>query len=381
MQTRWSVTAEILVCSAALGMLVLIAGSASAEAPVRQPRYVCTPCGLPCDAKFFDAAGTCPDCGMPLIEESKAKEEAADSRPGKKVAVLVFDGAEIIDFTGPYEVFGAADFDVYTVARSNDAVTTAMGLKVVPAYTFENAPLPDVLVVPGGGVKATQNDSATLGWIRRETALIQHTMSVCNGSFILASAGLLDGLSATTTYGNIPRLRSQFPKITVVDDQRYVDNGKIITTAGLSAGIDGALHVVELLMGKGYAEQIALIEEYDWHPGTAFVRAALADRLIPDLGLASNGDPWDLVSTEGNNDRWENVYQGKSEKTLAGLAEWIEKACVTGGKWTRNGGGGGTSLWAFTGKDGKAWEGDVTVREGSGGAHRYIVTVRIARGR
>ena len=305
--------------------------------------------------------------------------EEAGARPGKKVAILIFDGAEIIDFTGPYEVFGAADFDVYTVARSKEAVTTAMGMTVVPRYTFENAPLPDVLVVPGGSVRATQNDSVTLGWITRETARIRRTMSVCNGSFILASAGLLDGLSATTTYGNISRLRSQFPKINVVADRRYVDNGNIITTAGLSAGIDGALHVVELLMGKGYAEQVALIEEYDWHPGAAFVRAALADRMIPDLGLTSDGSPWDMVSTEGDTERWERVYQGRSAKTPAALAESIGNACMAAGQWTKKGGGEGTSLWAFTGTDGRAWKGTVTVREGSGGDHRYVVTVKIAK--
>ena len=111
-------------------------------------------------------------------------------------------------------------------------------------------------------------------------------MSVCNGAFILASAGLLDGLSATTTNGNIPRLRTQFPKINVVEDRRYVDNGKIITAAGLSAGIDGALHVVELLMGKGAAEQTALVEEYDWHGNSRFVRASLADHVLPNLYLS-----------------------------------------------------------------------------------------------
>ena len=308
-----------------------------------------------------------------------AEAAADDSRPGKKVAVLVFNGAEIIDFTGPYEVFGAADFDVYTVARTKDPVTTAMGLTIVPRYTFADAPLPDVLVIPGGSVRATQNDPATLAWISEETGLIPRTMSVCNGSFILASAGLLDGLSATTTYGNIPRLRSQFPKIHVVDNQRYVDNGKIITTAGLSAGIDGALHVVELLMGRGYAEQVALVEEYDWHPGAAFVRAALADRLIPDLGLESGGDTWDVVSTEGGNDRWERVYHGRSGSNLEELGARIEHACATVGKWTKRSSEGGTSRWTFSSDEGAAWNGTVTVRKSDAGDHFYAVTVKIEK--
>ena len=369
MRAAWTVLAGCI-------LTVVYAGAQPARAA---GKYVCTPCGLPCDGRSFDGPGLCPACGMPLIEEGKTSEHANDARPGKRIAILLFDGAEIIDFTGPYEVFGAADFDVYTVARSKDPVTTAMGMMVVPKYKFDDVPLPDVLVVPGGGVRATQNDPATLAWISKEAALIQHTMSVCNGSFILASAGLLDGLSATTTYGNIPRLRSQFPKIHVVDNQRYVDNGKIITTAGLSAGIDGALHVVELLMGRGYAEQIALIEEYDWRPGAAFVRAALADRLIPDFQLQPDAGMWDVVSTEGDVDRWERVYHGRSVLSLVELDKRIENTCATAGKWTKKGGGKGISRWAFTGDDGKAWSGTLSVQKSDAGDHFYAVTVKVAK--
>src|SRR6266852_4079568 len=178
--------------------------------------------------------------------------------PSKKVAILIFDGVQIIDYTGPYEVFGSADFDVYTVAETTAPVTTAMGMTVVPKHTFADAPQPDVLVVPGGGVKATRDSAPTLRWIRDVTARAQYTMSVCNGSFILGSAGLLDGLNATTTSGNIDRMRAAFPEIHVVDDQRVVDNGKIITTGGLSAGIDGALHVISKMQGAGRAQQVAL---------------------------------------------------------------------------------------------------------------------------
>src|SRR5262249_44237656 len=149
-----------------------------------------------------------------------------------------------IDLTGPYEMFGAAGCDVYTVAATKDPVTSAMGLQIVPKYTFADLPAPDVLVVPGGGVAAAAKNEATLGFVRKLSGSAPHTMSVCNGAFILASAGVLDGLSATTTNGNIARLASQYPKIHVVRDQRYVDNGRIVTTAGLSAGIDGALHVI-----------------------------------------------------------------------------------------------------------------------------------------
>src|SRR5207245_8921403 len=111
-------------------------------------------------------------------------------------------------------------------------------------------------------------------------------MSVCNGAFILASAGLLDGLTATTTSGLIEKLRAEYPKTKVVDDRRFVDNGRIITAGGLSSGIDGALHVVSKMLGNGTAQAVALALEYDWRPGAGFARGALAARLIPDLDLA-----------------------------------------------------------------------------------------------
>src|SRR5262249_35009772 len=153
---------------------------------------------------------TCPVCGMTLIEESAA---AALAHPRKKVAILLFDGVQIIDYTGPYEVFGGADFDVYTVAETKQPVTTAMGVTVVPKYTFVDAPQANVVVVPGGSVRAAQASATTLDWARRQTAHAEHTMSVCNGAFILGSAGLLDGLSATTTARLLENLRADFPKV------------------------------------------------------------------------------------------------------------------------------------------------------------------------
>src|SRR5262249_27321862 len=138
----------------------------------------------------------CPVCGMPLVEQG-SKE--AQGSAGKPVAILVFDGAEIIDFTGPWEVFGAAGFDVYTVAATREPVTTAMGMKVVPRYTFADAPRAAILVVPGGTVKGARSSEATSRWVKEASAHAEQTMSVCNGAFILAGAGLLDGLTATTT--------------------------------------------------------------------------------------------------------------------------------------------------------------------------------------
>lgn len=362
------------------GALVLAALLIGSDAAARDTRYVCVPCGLPCDSKFFDKPGKCPACGMALVTEDEAKAALAAAPPVKKVAILIFDGVEIIDYTGPYEIFGSAGFDVYTVALTKDPVTTAMGMTVVPRYSFDDAPLPDVLVVPGGGVKGTQTSAPTLAWIKEETAKIQHTMSVCNGAFILASAGMLDGLSATTTNGNLARLKKEFPKINVVDDKRYVDNGKIITAAGLSAGIDGALHVVELLMGKGTAEQTALDEEYDWHGNSRFVRASLADRYLPNLYLSPEFGDWDLVSTEGTTDHWKLALRGKSDKTAAELMSHFDQKFESDRLWSkREGWKDGKSSWTMKTKDGRTWNGIVTVQAVPGKGHAFSVVVTIEK--
>src|SRR5262249_20748005 len=160
-------------------------------------------------------------------------------------------------------------------AASKSPVTTAMGMTVVPKYTLDDAPEPDILLVPGGDIHEPLASAATLRWIVDRSARTRHTLSVCNGAFILAHAGLLDGLSATTTYHLLGKLQKEFPKTKVVRDQRFVDNGRIITSGGLSSGIDGALHVVSKVRGLGVAQETALGIEYDWRPGSGFARGAL----------------------------------------------------------------------------------------------------------
>jgi putative intracellular protease/amidase len=367
---------------AALPLLLILCLAPAATSQVKPPEaqaqtghWVCDPCGLPCDETMYEKPGTCPKCGMPLVDEAvarRAREAAAHEH--KKVAILIFDGVQIIDYTGPYEVFGSIGFDVYTVAETKTPVTTAMGMTVVPKYSFADAPQPEVLVVPGGGVRAARDSAATLKWVTDTTAQTTHTMSVCNGAFILASAGLLDGLTATTTAGQIDNLRAQYPKTKVVDDRRFVDNGKIITTAGLSSGIDGALHVVSRMLGNGTAQAAALGEEYDWRPNSEFARAALADRLIPHLDLAEIGN-WDIVSTQGGTDRWDLVLRGRSDRSIAEVREHFRKSLANNGKWTSPSPG----QWRFSGRDGKAWTGILKVEPDSGKKDQYTAHLTTAR--
>jgi transcriptional regulator GlxA family with amidase domain len=194
----------------------------------------------------------------------------------RRVAIVLYDGAEVLDFAGPTEVFEAAGnlgsfrgqgaFAPYTVAASTSPVTSQRVLKIVPEYTFADAPPPDILVIPGGDTSSLQRDPTFLTWFREASKNAEVTLTVCTGAFVPGGLGLLDGLEVTTWYGAIPALRATAPKAMVQDGRRFVDNGSIVTTAGVSAGIDGALHTVARLVGRGVADRTARYMEYHWTP-------------------------------------------------------------------------------------------------------------------
>jgi putative intracellular protease/amidase len=310
-----------------------------------------------------------------------ASSAFADNKgPPKRIAILIFDGVEIIDYAGPFEVFGAEGFEVYTVAETSKPITTNMGTTVVPKYTFADAPPPDVVVVPGGGLGAVAKSAVTLKWIVDETARDEHTMSVCNGAFLLAKAGLLDGLTVTTTSSLLDDMRTRYPKTHVVDNQRFVDNGKIITTAGLSSGIDGALHMVALLHGAGRAQQTALNIEYDWQPTSTFTRASLADRTIPDNFDMNVFGNWTLASTAGNRDHWTMVLDVKSPLSATELLEKVSSEYGEHGHWTAARAPNAQSRrWTFQDAKGAHWTGTVRTAAADPAAHDYTVTLEVAR--
>src|SRR5262245_9421861 len=284
----------------------IVLDGASAEAQLSRSSaakvYVCPPCGLPCDKLTYDKPGDCPSCGMKLVPVGAAE----DSPPA--VSVLLYNGVEIIDIAGPWEVFGAAGFLVHTVAEKIEPLTMVFGQKVVPDYTFDNSPKADILLVPGGGVGKPMKNDRLIEWVQSKSKEVRYVMSVCTGAFILGKAGLLAGQTATVTYGMAEDLLL-FPNTKVVYDQRFVDSGKIITCAGLSSGIDGAIHLVSKMLGKGEAQGVALGMEYHWDADSVWARGAMADRYLPD-GLAGGrarikGAEAKMISTAGDADRWE----------------------------------------------------------------------------
>src|SRR5215470_17274147 len=188
----------------------------------------------------------------------------------RSLAILIFDEVEVLDFCGPFEVFSVANrftdspaFHVFTVAERPGPVLTRGGLSVNPHHRLADCPRPDLLLIPGGqGTRKEMHNPVLIDWIRRVAESAELLLSVCTGALLLAKAGLLDGLEATTHHGAIDLLRQTAPKSTVHAERRFVDNGRVICSAGIAAGIDMSLHVVSRLLGSEVAEKTARQMEY-----------------------------------------------------------------------------------------------------------------------
>lgn len=201
----------------------------------------------------------------------------------RNVAVFVYEGVEILDFGGPSEVFAASGitdkdgkwqnaFNVYIVAESKKTIKSQGFIQVTPQYSILDCPKPDIIVLPGGNTGPSRKNPKVKEWILENYKTSEVMMSVCTGAFILGDAGLLDGKKSTTWYGRIDALKENYPNTTVIEETRFVDNGKIVTTAGVSAGIDGALHIVSRLLGPEAAAATAKYMEYDkWEPSAGMI--------------------------------------------------------------------------------------------------------------
>jgi len=230
--------------------------------------YQCAPCGCSSDGEHFDKPGSCSSCGMKLVAVTEPFNFLKDLDKPMNVAILLFNHAQVLDYAGPYDVFtsaGRENFNVYTVASTKEAITTMPNLSVNPQYTILNCPKPDVLIIPGG--MWTSVGEETLKWIKKNSTDADYTFSVCTGAFILAETGILDGLEATTHSAGIDILEKKYPAIKKVhSNMRFVDNGNVITSAGVSAGIDASFHLIVKILGEDWAEAIATNLEYKYEP-------------------------------------------------------------------------------------------------------------------
>lgn len=195
------------------------------------------------------------------------------------VGIFLYQDVEVLDFAGPFEVFTTASrvhrrlfparaelFKVFTIAQSEHRLVARGGLQIDAHFLSNNHPELEVLIIPGG-IHAPQMESqALIDWIALTARTTRITASVCTGAFLLAEAGLLDGLEATTHWEDIPELQLTFPDVTVRQNRRWVDNGRIVTSAGITAGIEMSLHLVARLAGDDLAARTARQMEYDWKP-------------------------------------------------------------------------------------------------------------------
>jgi transcriptional regulator GlxA family with amidase domain len=262
--------------------------------------------------------------------------QAAARKPyTRNVAVVVYKNAELLDFAGPAEVFsdaagsaaanGEDAFHVYLVAKTTEPLIVQGFMKVTPDYSIANAPKPDILVIPGGNSQNVSNDPEFMAWTKKAAEESEVTLSVCTGALVLAKAGLLDDLNVTTWFGAIDMLAKNYPKVHVTNGRRFVDNGHYVTTAGVSAGIDGSLHVIARLLGRRNAEGVARYMEYHWTP-EAYLATAYS-YLNPSTDEA--GRQMQLAAVYGEakqNDEAMKVYRSLVAANPANNDAWSELA-------------------------------------------------------
>lgn len=197
----------------------------------------------------------------------------------RTVAIFLYPDVEVLDLAGPFEVFHTASrmrqrmdpaasppFRVITVAESTRPVAARGGLLLTPLHAIDSHPAIDLLVIPGGVVDRLIERSSVIEWLRTVHASTTVTASVCTGAFLLAQAGLLDGLATTTHWEDLADLADRFPRVHVVGDRRWVDVGRIVTSAGIAAGIDMSLHLVARLEGSELAVRTARQMDFPWSP-------------------------------------------------------------------------------------------------------------------
>lgn len=208
-----------------------------------------------------------------MTNQTARSETAAPRTSPRNVAILIFDDVEVLDFAGPYEVFNVASdsarpapFYVYNVGLTPNPVSARGRFTVTPRYTIDNCPDPDILIIPGGhGTRPLIRHEKLAAWIAAQAARVELLLSVCTGSLLLARAGVLAGCQATTHHTAFAGLAELSPTTQVITDQRWVQAApNIITSGGVSAGIDAALHVVRTLCSPEVHAAVVAEMEYQW---------------------------------------------------------------------------------------------------------------------
>lgn len=287
------------------------------------------------------------------------------------VAILVYDGVQVMDHAIPFEVFGQFSLNnVYTVSKDSGPLTTYMGMRILPNYSFADAPPPDVLVLPGGNATAARNDPAIIAWVERTAATADHVLTICTGVFFLVGNEILNGSRVTTWYDRQDDVRRVAPGTDVIGDELVVESGKLVSAAGL--GIEGALRVLAKLHGTPWAEVVRLNMEYEPLPDSLHVpRVGLADLKLPNRIYAAF--PWrqaELRRYEGSTSEWAMAWRYDRSvpldslrtdflAALSGEEGWrLADEALDGTNWT--------SDWCIYENGAEDWRGAMTLVAGGG---------------
>jgi len=188
------------------------------------------------------------------------------------IGIYIYDNAEVLDFSGPFEVFSTAarflkekdKFNVFLIAETNQAIKARGGFTVYPNHSFADCPKLDTLIVVGGVHTKELKKDTVIDWIKVQSKEVELIASVCTGAFLLAKAKVIKKHNVTTHWEDIPSLQKDFPKLNVIENKRWVDEGNIVTSGGISAGIDMSLHLVSRLHSLELAQKTAKQMEFDW---------------------------------------------------------------------------------------------------------------------
>ncbi len=189
------------------------------------------------------------------------------------IGIYIYDDSEVLDFSGPFEVFSTASrichddcpFEPILLGATGEAVSARAGYLVIPHFSIKNHPALDVLIIPGGAHTDEMANQEALQWIAKQANQVSLVASVCTGAFLLAAAGVLTDQRVTTHGKTIAQLRAQFPTLDVIEGERWVESGPIVTSGGISAGIDMSLFLVSKFHSEELAVNTANHMEYDWH--------------------------------------------------------------------------------------------------------------------
>ena len=271
------------------------------------------------------ATATLAQTTKPAMPNSTKPAKAEKTR---NVAFLIYDGVETLDLGGPLDVFTKANtitgggYNAYTVGLTHDTVQSeGQTFGLTPKFSIDDAPKPDIIIVPGASpqrVIEVSQDPRIQNWLKANAQPDQTVMSICTGAFIVGSAGLFDGKDATTHWMTLPQFATRFPLARTYDGVRYIGDGNVYSSGGVTSGIDGALHLVEQFSGKDAADSVARVLQY--RRDTPVFPAATKARVLPKTAaepgakatkLALDHDPV-CGMTIGPDDSYRATYGGKT---------------------------------------------------------------------